>query len=388
MALTLAVLGIAAPAGFAVGPTQSDEGGKGGDDCCWDACDCCSCYLFGPDEAWALMPEDSCSSINAGGWMQLGYHSKATPLSRVYGDLGSFNDVPNNLNLQQGWMFVERVADGSDCCWDWGFRADMMYGTDAQKTQGFGGTGWDTDWDNGVYGWAMPQLYAEVERGDLNIKAGHFFTLVGYEVVTAPDNFFYSHALTMFNSEPFTHTGVLATYGLNDCVEVYGGWTAGWDTGFENFNGGSSWLGGFSAELTENVTFTYISTAGNFGARGADAYSHSVVLDVALTEDLNYVVQSDLLSIGDLSVNALPREARDDDVGVNQYLLYTLSDCWAVGGRLEWWKNEGNSNYEATFGVNYHPHANIVLRPEVRYDWNPGNNMDQATFGMDAILIF
>ena len=66
--------------------------------------------------------------------------------------------------------------------------------------------------DNGIYGWAMPQAYGEVGYGDWSVKVGHFFTPVGYEVVPATGNFFYSHSLTLFNSEPFTHTGVLGTY--------------------------------------------------------------------------------------------------------------------------------------------------------------------------------
>ena len=72
-------------------------------------------------------------------------------------------------------------------------------------------------------------------HGDWSIKGGHFYTLLGYEVVTAPDNFFYSHAFTMYLSEAFTHTGALVTYeGLPDTT-VYAGWTAGWDTGFDQF---------------------------------------------------------------------------------------------------------------------------------------------------------
>ena len=61
-----------------------------------------------------------------------------------------------------------------------------------------------------------------------------------------------------------------------------------------------------------------------------------------------------------------------DDVGVNQYLIYQLNDCWAVGGRFEWWKRDGASAYEATAGVNWRPHPNFVLRPEIRYNWGPG----------------
>ena len=61
--------------------------------------------------------------------------------------------------------------------------------------------------DHGIYAWALPQAYAELADCDVSVKLGHFYTPVGYEVVTSPDNFFYSHAFTMYNSEPFTHTG-------------------------------------------------------------------------------------------------------------------------------------------------------------------------------------
>lgn len=344
--------------------------GKGG---------CGSCVLFGPDEPWELMPGGKCSGIDFGGWMQFGYHSDFTPLSAARGDVLAFNDVPNGLNLHQFWMYAEKVAESDGYCWDWGFRGDLVYGTDAQKTQAFGGTGWDTDMINGVYGWAIPQLYMEMAKGDLSIKAGHFYTLIGYEVVTAPDNFFYSHALTMFNSEPFTHTGVLATYAVSDCLEAYAGWTAGWDTGFESIGGGSNFLGGFGYSISDNISFTYITTAGNFGARGSQAYSHSLLFDVTLTERLNYVFQSDLLSVGSTG---------EDDIGINQYLFYTINDCLALGGRVEWWQDDGVDNYEFTVGVNSKPHANMVLRPELRWDRQPATGFDQTTFGIDAILMY
>jgi hypothetical protein len=325
------------------------------------------------------MPADNCLGIKVGGWFQLGYHSDFTPLSASRGDLLAFNDVPNGVNLNQYWLYAEKVAESHDGCWDWGFRADLTYGTDAQKTQAFGGTGWDTAWDHGVYGWAAPQLYVEVAYGDLSIIGGHFFTLIGYEVITAPDNFFYSHSLTMFNSEPFTHTGVLATYGVSDDLEVYGGWTAGWDTGFESFGGGSNFLGGLSYSLTDNITFTYITTAGDFGARGSSAYSHSVVLDMSITERLNYVLQSDLLRVDSMN---------EDDIGINQYLFYTVNECVQLGGRFEWWQDDGTDYSEITGGVNFRPHANVVIRPELRWDRQSAADIDQTTCGVDAIVTY
>ncbi len=387
--------------------------------CCGNACGCgssCSlfdgcclfddCCLGDPCTLKDHMDPCGCCAINFGGWTQLGYHSDNTRLSFNRGDLLAFNDVPDGLNLHQQWFYAEKVAEAGACSADWGFRFDMMYGTDAQKTQAFGNDSpvWDASngFDNGVYGWAMPQAYLEAAYGDWSVKAGHFFTLVGYEVVTAPDNFFYSHSYTMFNSEPFTHTGALATYSGIDGVDVYAGWTFGWDTGFDQALGGSSFLGGFSTSLTDDVAFTYIATAGNFGLRtgGRNGYSHSVVIDTTLSDDLNYVFQSDLVSYDDSDSG----NAGGAQVGVNQYLFYTMSDCLAAGLRVEWWKSDGivdandtTSQYGITYGLNYKPHANIVIRPEVRHNWLPaetafananGTDFNQTVFGVDAILTY
>jgi hypothetical protein len=76
----------------------------------------------------------------------------------------------------------------------------------------------------------------------LSIKVGHFYTTIGYEVVTAPDNFFYSHAYTMQYVESFTHTGVLASYSVSDSVSKTGGITRGWDN-FSESGKNESFLG-------------------------------------------------------------------------------------------------------------------------------------------------
>jgi hypothetical protein len=198
-------------------------------------------------------------------------------------------------------------------------------------------------------------------------------------VVTAPDNFFFSHAFTMFNSEPFTHTGILATYNYSENLTLYGGWTLGWDTGFDQFNSGNSLIAGFGYSISEDAALTYIASAGNFGARGDDGFHHSVVLDLNLTENLEYVFQHDYTRTS---------TPADFQYGINQYLFYGLSDCWKAGGRVEWWKAGGVSNYELTAGLNWDPRANFRLRPEIRHQWTPANAYDETIFGVDAILLF
>ena len=128
--------------------------------------------------------------------------------------------------LNQFWCALERTnADLSkNCGWFLGGRVDFMWGSDYFFTTAAGLDGtpagnvprWGTSRnaqgdDTFLYGFAMPQLYAETDYDDLRIKWGHFYTIIGYEVVPDIGNFFYTHSYTFQYGEPFTHTGVLAS---------------------------------------------------------------------------------------------------------------------------------------------------------------------------------
>jgi hypothetical protein len=346
-------------------------------------CDCVGAFSMDEALGW------ECCPYNIGGWTNPGYTTNNVPLSQSYDDLLSFSDVPDNVNLYQQWVFIEKTVDGS-CGWDLGGRVDAIYGTDAQKTQAFGNPNagirnrgfYDASWDHGIYGFAMPQLYGEVAYQDLSVKVGHFFTPMGYEVIPATGNFFFTHSYTMFNSEPFTHTGALATYTGYEGLTLYGGWTLGWDTGFDQLNSGNNFLGGFASELNDSVTFTYICTYGNFGWRdggSSDSYNHSIVLVADLSEDLQYVLQSDNLRTDNPGVSAF------DTIGAVNYLFYNTGEKSKLGGRIEWWKADGVSFQEFTVGWNYNVLANLVVRPEWRQDWAPGIGLDEDTFAVDAV---
>ncbi len=95
-----------------------------------------------------------------------------------------------------------------------------------------------------LYGFAMPQLYAETDYDDLRIKWGHFFTIIGYEVVPDIGNFFYTHAYTLQYGEPFTHTGVLASRQWCDNWTWYAGIVSGWNE--FDLTEGPQFLGGVS----------------------------------------------------------------------------------------------------------------------------------------------
>ena len=373
-----------------------DSCGGGGCGRCWDfdlrnRLQCCEI-----GEPWSLWDEygpcDPC--INIGMWTQLGWHDEGN---------GLFNNHPDRFNLHQQYLYIEKVAQGGQCCLDWGFRFDVMYGVDGDLAQSFGNDAGEWDflhgYDHGIYAWAIPQMYAELAYNRFHVKLGHFYTPAGYEVVTAPGNFFYSHAITHVLSEPFTHTGSLVTYQWDTCTEVYAGHSFGWDTGFNQFAGGNSFMGGFSRKINDDITFTYIANVGDFGRRSLDdekSYAHSVVIDVKLNDCWTYVLSSDALRI---------EEQGEDNLSWANYLFYNYSDCLSFGTRLEWWKGDAVTNYtyggripavpagshsyyEWTFGANYKPCANIVLRPEVRYDWAPFASYDQTIFAFDVVMTY
>jgi len=335
--------------------------------------------ILGPDSAWDF-----------GGWLAAGGSSNST---------GLFNS-DRGFNITQAWVYVEKSMDTEDG-FDWGFRGDLVVGTHAPDTQSFGNNFNVYDFGDATtfgskYGLAAPQIYVELGFKDFSIKGGKFYTPVGYEVVAAPDNFFYSHAFTMYLSEPFTHTGFLATYSGIENVEVFAGWSAGWDTGFDQFNGGSNFLGGVSFTLIDAATLTYTTTAGNLGWIGDDGYTHSFVLDVDITEKLNYVIQSDYVDVKNAFGVAGDKY---ETIGVNQYLIYSLNDIVGLGTRVEWWRANKTDYYEVTVGVNLQLLPNLRARPEFRYQFAPGVvqgtspnvaglPVNQGIFGIDFIITF
>ena len=397
---------LAAPGGPSASPSDMAVGSG------YDSCDSCnSCYdpcTQCRPEAWSLFGE-TCSGIKVGGWISAGGY--ANEYNTVNNAALGFNNVGDGFTMNQLWGFIDKPVDTGGCGWDFGGRIDYVFGTDGPDTQAFGDIGWDTTWDSSRdYGSAIPQLYAEVGYDDWTLKAGHFFTPIGYEVVQAPQNFFYSHSHSFSYGEPLTHTGALATYSGFDNWTFHGGWTTGWDTGFNNTGNASTFLAGASYSLGDESAITYMASGGDWGAyNGGDVYMHSIVMESALSERLTMVVQSDF----GVQSGFVVGDSRW--CSINQYLLYEINDQLGIGMRFEWFddrdgllmpnglrmpNNIAGSYYNYTAGVNWSPHPNFIFRPELRVDWFNGgttapnlpfNNRQrskQFSGGFDAIFLF
>lgn len=404
-------------------------GGAGGcgNGACGNGCNSCGRRggLFGccTDDPWTLK---SAPGFNYGGWVQVGWQDRA---DGAFTNNGPFLNQREhgNVNLNQLYTFVEKVADGT-CGLDWGFRADVMYGVDGNEAQAFGnvdGGHWDylngfggpngivpEPNQHGPYEFAAPQAYGQLALGKLSTKFGHFYTPIGYEVVTSPSNFFLSRQLTFYNSEPFTHTGFMSTYTVSDNFNFSGGWTAGWDSGFYTYNDGSALLGGFTWVVGDKLTINNYASAGQFGWRG-DGYINSLVASLQWTERFSTVHQFDILETnGSVDAAGFPsgtgapvartsfqtNGVAGDSIGWINYAFYQLTDCVKLGSRLEWYKADGTSYQTFTNGVNFKLGSNMMIRPEARYMWSndrtslPGANLfsngDRLVWGCDWIFTF
>jgi hypothetical protein len=258
------------------------------------------------------------------------------------------------------------------------------------------------------YDIALPQAYVEIATPFLRgatVKLGHFYTLLGQEVVPAPLNFFYSHAYTMQYGEPFTHSGVLAsiptkgnlTFNLGAVLGPHGkADNVGRHPGNWNFLGGVNW----ASEDNATALAATITTGDTDDPGGPNRTIASVVLNRDLTDKLHYILQFDHGS----QVGAALGGGTASWYGVNQYLLYAATDTVSLGLRGEWFRDQGGfriagfsaSYYASTAGVNWKPKPWLLLRSEARFDWadaphqifNSGHRGSQLSIATNLTVSF
>jgi hypothetical protein len=375
--------------------------------------------------------------INTYGWIAagIGANNWASPFNGPI----TFNDRNWQGQMNQLYLVNEKLVDTSEGL-DWGGRVDLLYGTDyifttargwdafrANQTNGSGIAGAPSWASSKDYGLAIPQMYGELGYGNHVVKFGHFYTIIGYEVVPAIGNFFYTHAYTMQYGEPFTHTGILDTWTPNDQVTVYAGITNGWDNFADpinsqgianplalNANSNAGFLGGVSFKNSDQTqAFTSTVASGNepvFIANSPQNVGNRSIWSNVYTNELNdkwtYVLQNDngwQFNADTPYSNVGQQEGLAQWYGINQYLFYNVSDTVVAGMRFEWFRDnngyrvfgpirnswipgrsasgfQGNF-FQATWGLNWKPTRNFIVRPEVRYDWYSPDDMQAARAG-------
>lgn len=366
---------------------------------------------------WSLF-ESVEGPFEIGGWMSAGFTANAHGNRTGNGNAPlPINNVADTPVLNQFWLYAEKPLNMKANCCDWGFRIDYLFGADGPDTQALGDQGWDFGWNSSRdYGSAIPQLYGEVGIHDLVLRLGYAVGLQGFEGNQAVDNFFYSHNYGFGYGVPGTFAGAVVEYQVSEQLEVIGGWTTGWNGWWSNHLSASTFMGGLTWTLTDKTSVTYHVTAGDFGdgtakngAPGNEGriYAHAIVLTHTVNERMDWIVENTLGSNTGIGADS------NQWYSLTGFLFYDITDCWSAGARLEWFRDDDGrrvavngagqgSYYEATLGLNWQPHSNLRVRPEVRWDWFDGEGLpfdsrdggitgtavNQFTGAIDVVLVF
>jgi hypothetical protein len=144
-----------------------------------------------------------------------------------------------NKNIQTGGAFSDRVFDSQNNSFGlhqfgltvakqpkegFGGLVNLTVGSDAQVIHSF------PEFTSTTTGsmFDVTQAFMQYATGPLTVIAGKFVTMHSTEVIASTGNTNISRSI-LFGAVPFTHTGVRATWALNDKVSLMGGVNNGWD---------------------------------------------------------------------------------------------------------------------------------------------------------------
>jgi len=376
-------------------------------------------------------PRMDCNHLDIRGFFDVGWTGNpAYPVNRLNGPVG-YNDRSNEVDLNQFYLIAERIAKvEGDCGVDFGYRTDVMYGTDRRFVQAAKGTNWDSNFNNGnrFYGLAAPQAYGDLAINKLLLRGGHFYAPCGFEVPNADGNFFYSHTYGFLYGMPTTLTGGYATYKVNDKLSVNAGLDTGWNE-FESLNGKVNAMLGFNwTSEGGKINVTSEGFIGNTQAPGITSDRATFVTDinVKLGCKWRYVLENTLghdtntsstnnQTVGGIGFVPVEGTGPSSWFGLTNYLLYDINDCWGFGVRYEYFEDldgaavapvdtgvrePGTKWNDVTIGLNWKPNKNVTVRSEVRWDWaanssatgfkpfDDGQKNSQCLWGNDVVIRF
>jgi hypothetical protein len=190
------------------------------------------------------------SRVKLYGWLE-GSFNLSTSWNSNYP--AAYDIFPDRVELDQAVLYVERIPDSVQTDhFDWGFHLTALFGTSYRFTTNLGYFSGQLLDDHREYGFdpALEYLdlyFPQVAEG-LNIRIGRFISIPGIEAQLAPNNYVYTHSL-LYAIDPFTDTGILATFKLTAGLLLQLGLTASHDV--------APWTPDARPSLTACVSYTF-----------------------------------------------------------------------------------------------------------------------------------
>lgn len=363
------------------------------------------------------------------GWVEAGFTGNvdAPKDNQNFGRL--FDDRSNEFVLNQAVITAERALDPK-VGFDWGFKLQLMFGTDARYIHSLGLL--DHARRSGLYQPDIPEAYLSLHlpiftEGGVDLKLGKFVTLEGAETIDPRTNPFYSHTYIFNFGIPFNHTGALFTLYATKWLNLLAGVTRGVNTSIDDNNDAPAFHGGIGLHFNDEKFV--ISAATHIGP---ETPHNNDDLRYLNTITVTWKVTDKLTSITDL--NYTHDDAADASAyGVAQYLTYAINDKITAKIRGEIWRDAegffaaqfadphdpvralegestidprtvggGRTTYGAlTLGLDIKPPApkplaGLTIRPELRVDhsfsetrpFNDSSDDTMLTAALDVIVAF
>ena len=309
-------------------------------------------------------------------------------------DVGSRQD---GFNLDSVLLKLERPLD--EGTWSAGYAVEMLYGADAPlygTSPSFPAAAVSSDF---AIKQAYVSLRAPVGNG-LTFKVGVWDTIIGYEVYDYASNPTFSRSYGFF-LEPFTHTGVQASYSFTDNIQLITGVAdARGSFNINQINGrtatesGLSYMGTLAMTAPESFGFLAGSTL-YVGATDIQQDSSTAPLTA---DRLNFFSGITLNTpITGLKVGAAYDYVENNLVNgdyanaIAGYVSYQVTEKLKANLRVDHtWATDGtyfgdglkDSYLSVTTNLEYALWANVITRLEFRWD----GDQNSRTFGDPADL--
>lgn len=337
----------------------------------------------------SLTVADALKDVRVNGLLSAGYNYNFNDPDTRGINLRPFNDTHDSLSLELAQLVFHKDAQDAN---EAGFRLDMNFGYTVPKAIHATGAASSDDFD-------IRQAYlsymAPLGSG-LRLDFGKFVTDHGLEVIEGYEdwNWNYSRSFLFYFSIPFTHTGLRATYAVNDKLTLYGAIVNGWDNVKDNNTSKTVHLHAAITPLPDTaVNIKYMAGTEQNGTRHLFNLNVSRQMgSLTLKADYVYGKEDNVPAVGDATWTGLAGYAR-----------YAVGEKLALNARAEFFSDEDGARtgtaqelWEVTFTPEYAVNENLVIRAEYRHDVSDKDVFDkdgalsdtQDTLGLNAVYHF
>jgi len=401
----------------------------------------CASAGLTPVRADDAAPAADPSAIKFTGLVEAGITGTPTTKGNDVNFAHAFTDKTDQVLLNQVALTLNKDLDPKAEGFDWGFKLQGFYGSDARYTHTIGVFDHASK-DRNQFDIVESSLAAHVPvltEGGIDAKVGTYLTPIGAEVIAGNGNYLYSHSYIFNFGTPFKHTGGYLTTHANATIDVITGADTGWNEsigsgGTVNSGGPSSLAGlGFNGLLDGKLTVLalshigsqYPSTGPNGSPKGNNhaRQTYDIVATYKASDSLTFVTELDYVRE---DANRAPAYA------MAQYGVYTVNSTVSLVARGEVFAdpqnyyvaaypgnrdpvnaerglaydqspvtaNTGSTYGEVTLGLTYTPEGlpaiitGAMIRPEIRFDstldgvraYDGGRKENQIGAGVDVVV--